>query len=325
MCGPDFIDEKTRQKIAAYSAQFRQVTMSPFGKDDEIGMLNLISPEASRDVLRAADGGSVLDLSVDYFVGMPSWIKAGDPGYQQWMTHTPAGTVIDDMTGAGSEQNNLVSYSGDAISMYTHCGTHLDTLNHFGYNGEIWNGFSAREHISSRHWTKAGAEKIPPIIAKGVLFDVAGLRGEDILPDNHGIGASELRECLKRQNVSFSPGDVALIRTGRMKLWPHHDSYIDNSPGLNREGAEYLAKLGASLIGGDTLALEQMPGTDEENWQVVHTYLLGEAGIPIMEVVDCEELAGNQLYEFAFVAASLKLRGATGAPMRPLAMPLLSR
>lgn len=324
MCGPALISEATRNKIAAYCAEFREVTRSPFGPDDEIGMLNLLTPEASREVLHRADGGSVIDLSVDYFVGMPSWTKAGDPNFQQWMTHTPAGTVLDDITGVGREQNELVSYSGDAISMYTHCGTHIDTLNHFGYNGQIWNGFSAQEHISSRHWTKCGADKIPPIIARGVLFDIAALHDTDVLPDNYGIGADDLREAMQRQHVEFRPGDVALVRTGRMRAWPEIDAYIDNSPGLNLEGARFLARLGASVIGGDTLALEQMPGADEENWQVVHTYLLGEAGVPIMEVVDCEQISAEQLYEFAFVAASMKLRGATGAPMRPLAMPLRS-
>ncbi|WP_328396140.1 cyclase family protein [Nocardia sp. NBC_00416] len=323
MCGPGFVDERARATIAAHAAKFRQVTMSPFGPDDEIGMLNLIDAETSREVLRAADGGRVLDLSVDYFTGMPSWTEAGDPGFQQWMTHTPAGTVLDDITGVGTEQNELVSYSGDAMSMYTHCGTHIDTLNHFGYHGKIFNGFEAAQCISSRHWTKAGADKFPPIIARGVLFDIAALLGVDVVPDNYGIGAQDLAAALQRQRTEFRVGDIALVRTGRMRAWPDVDAYIDNAPGLNRDGAQFLAEAGASVIGGDTLALEQTPAADAENWQVVHTYLLAEAGVPIMEVVDCEELAREQLYEFAFIAASMKIRGATGAPMRPLAMPLL--
>lgn len=322
MCGPEFITEATRQKIAAYAAQFRQVSKSPFGDEDEIGMLNLLSPERSREVMRRADGGAAIDLSVDMFMGMPSWTKAGDAAFQQWMTHTPAGTILDNLTGAGETQNELVSYSGDAVSMYTHTGTHIDTLNHFGYRGEIWNGFSAAQHLSSRHWTKCGADKMPPIIGRGVMFDIAGLYGVDMLPDNYGIGADDLRGALEQQNTTFSPGDIALVRTGRMTQWLHPARYIDNSPGLNLEGATYLAKLGASLIGGDNSALEQMPADDLENWQVVHTYLLGEAGIPIMELVDCEQLAAESLYEFAFIGACLKIRGATGAPMRPLAMPL---
>ncbi|MGI8305991.1 cyclase family protein [Saccharopolyspora hattusasensis] len=285
-------------------------------------MLNLLSPESAREVIRRADGGAAIDLSVDMFVGMPSWVKAGDPAFQQWMTHTPKGTILDDLTGAGDVQNRLVSYSGDAVSMYTHTGTHIDTLNHFGYHGEIWNGFSAAQHLSSRHWTKCGADKIPPLIGRGVLFDVAGLHGLDVLPANYGIGADDLRAALKRQGTTFLPGDIALVRTGRMTQWPDPARYIDNSPGLNLEGARFLARAGAALIGGDNSALEQMPADDPENWQVVHTYLLGEAGVPIMELVDCERLAAESIHEFAFIGAGLKIRGATGAPMRPIAMPL---
>lgn len=322
MCGPQIIDEATRRTIAAHCATFREVTASPFGQDDEIGMLNLISPEASREVMRRADGGAAIDLSVDYFIGMPSWTKAGDPGFQQWMTHTPAGTVMDDMNGQGAAQNALVSYSGDAMSMYTHCGTHLDTLNHFGYRGKIFNGFEASDCISSRHWLRCGADKIPPIIGRGVLFDIAALHGVEVLPDSYGIGAADLDAALHRQGTEFRVGDIALIRTGRMRHWPVVDAYIDDAPGLNRAGAEYLAKAGASVIGADTLQLEQVPGVDADNYHPVHTYLLGEAGVPIMEVVDCESLASEGLHEFAFIGACMKVRGATGAPMRPLAMPL---
>src|SRR5207247_372807 len=105
--------------------------------------------------------------------GMPSWQGAGDPHYQFWMTHTPNGTIVSDPMRAGSEMNGHVSYSGSAISMYTHTGTHIDALNHFGLDGKIWNGFTAKEHLGDRGWTVAGAEKLPPIIARGVLIDMA--------------------------------------------------------------------------------------------------------------------------------------------------------
>lgn len=325
MCQPSIISESDKNKIAAYAAKFREVSTSPFGPNDEIGMLNLIDPQKSKDMLRLADASRAFDLSVDLFIGMPSWVKAGDQPFQHWMTHTPNGTIHDDFPGVGEEQNKLVAYSGDAISMYTHTGTHIDTLNHFGYRGRIWNGFNEVEHLSSRHWVKCGADKLPPIISRAVLFDVAGLHGVDILPDNYGIGAKDLSAALRRQNTEFHPGDIAIIRTGRMQNWPDANAYIDNSPGLNLEGATYLARLGASLIGADNSALEQMPANDPENWQVVHTYLLAEAGIPIMELVDTEAIAAEELYEFAFIGASLKIRGATGAPIRPLALPFSAR
>src|SRR5262245_33706654 len=140
MCGAEPIDEATVAKIAATAATFRQITKSPFGEDDEIGMLNLITPDSVRSIMAEADFGHIVDLSMDYFIGMPTFTAAGQPPYQIWMTNTPGGTTVDNSNGFG-EQNALVSYSGDAISMYTHCGTHIDTLNHFGYRGTLWNGF----------------------------------------------------------------------------------------------------------------------------------------------------------------------------------------
>jgi kynurenine formamidase len=322
MCGPSIVTEEDKDRIAAYTAAYRKVSRSPFGDDDEIGMLNLISPESSREVMRRADAGKVFDLGVDYFLGMPSWTAAGDPPYQIWMSHTPQGTIADDPLKLGREQNELVGYSGDCVQMYTHCGTHFDTLNHFGYRGKIWNEFSEDEHLGSRHWMVAGADKQPPIIARAVLFDIAGLHGVEVLPDSYGIGEDDLRAALSRQDVEFRPGDVAMIRTGRMSVWPDPSGYMQNEPGLNREGAEFLARSGAVLVGGDNIGLEQFPSAEPDNWQVVHTFLLAEAGIPIMEVVDLDALAGERIFEFAFIGACLRLRGATAAPMRPLAMPL---
>jgi kynurenine formamidase len=319
------IDASTKDKIAAFNSSFREVSTSPFGPDDEIGMLNLMNPASCREVVRNADAGKIFDLAVDNFVGMPSWAAAGDPSFQMWMTHTPSGTIRDDVMGVGAEQNELVSYSGDAFSMYTHCGTHIDTLNHFGYHGEIWNHYHAKDHLGSRHWLKNGADKHPPVVARGVLFDIPALLGVDILPASYGITGADLDAALRRQGVQFRPGDVALVRTGQMRHWPDPQSYMADGPGLNLNGAHYLAEAGAIMIGTDTVGFEQTPPADPENWQVVHTYLLAEAGITIMEVVDCEALAAEGVHEFAFIGACIKLRGATGSPIRPLALPFGSR
>jgi kynurenine formamidase len=205
--------------------------------------------------------------------------------------------------------------------MYTHCGTHIDTFNHFGYNGHIFNGFSAAEHLGSRAWTKCGAEKHPPILARGILLDIAAMHGVDTLPPSHPVGRADIEGCLKHQGTTIRPGDVVLIRTGQMKLWPDM-SFVRNTPGLDREGAEFLAKAGAIMIGADNLTLEQTPSAHALNFFPVHTYLLAEAGVPILEMAWLDEIAGEKLHEFVFFGACIKLRGATGAPMRPVAMPL---
>jgi kynurenine formamidase len=322
MCSPIYVNEVEKRRIAAYAAKFRQATASPFGDRDEIGMLNLIDAESRNAILARADATKVFDLAVDYFVGMPSWDRAGDPGYQIWMTHTPRGEEIDDKMGVGPAVNRLVSYSGDAISMYTHCGTHIDTLTHFGYNGEIFNHYKAADHIGSRTWNCCGAEKHPPIIARGVLLDMAAMHGVEQLPEAMAIGPKDIDDCLKHQGTELKVGDVILIRTGRMNAWPDPQRYMHNPPGLNREGASYLCHAGAVMIGSDTHTLEQAPSADPENWLPVHSYMLCEAGVPLIEIVNLEELSAARLYEFAFFGACLKLRGATGSPMRPVAMPL---
>lgn len=321
MCMACYVDEAMKSRIIAYNAEFHKVTKSPYGSDDEIGMLNLIDAESRSAIMSRTDPSKVFDLSVDHFIGMPGWFGAGDQPYQIWMTHTPQGEIVANAMGVTPEANKLVGYSGDAISMYTHCGTHIDTFNHFGYNGEIFNGFTARDHLGSRAWQKCGPEKYPPIFARGILLDVAALHGVDTLPPSHPIGKADIEGCLKKQGLSIRPGDVVLLRTGQMLLWPDK-AFTSNTPGLNREGAEYLAKHGVIMIGADNLTLEQTPSAHPENFFPVHTYLLAEAGVPILEMAQLEELAAEKVYEFAFFGACIKLRGATGTPMRPVAMPL---
>jgi len=308
--------------IAARTARAGSPSSSPFGPDDEIGMLNLITPESRRRVLEAVDPGRVFDLSVDYFVGMPSWTANGDMSFQIWLNHTPAGTLIDDSPGVGRAINERVSYSGDSIAMYTHTGTHVDSLCHWGYGGTIWNGFTEAEHLGSRHWTVAGADKQPPIVARGVLLDVAGLHEVDDLPDSHPIGRADLEAACARQNVEVQAGDVVLVRTGRMNRWPKVSDYLAPAPGLNLEGAAFLAEAGAIVIGADNVALEMIPPETTDHWSPVHTYLLAECGVAILELAWLEELAAANVSEFAFVGACMRIRGATGAPIRPLAMPL---
>jgi len=304
-------------------AQSREVSMSPWGATDEIGRLNLMTPESRAEILARVDGTTAYDLSVEYFVGMPSWQALGDPQYQFWMTHTPNGTVVDDPNGQGREMNERVAYSGSAVSMYTHMGTHIDTLNHFGLNGKIWNGYEAQEHLGDKGWKVTGAEAIPPIIARGVLIDVAATKGVDILSDNYRITRQDLIDALERQDVELEEGDVVLIRTGRMQIYEDAEAYMVNSPGIGLEAARFLVEeKGAMLIGLDNLSFEASPSEFEDNYRPLHTYLLAQQGTPILELVYLEELSNDGVYEFAFIGGSLKFRGSDAAPIRPIAIPL---
>ncbi|MDD2057379.1 cyclase family protein [Pseudomonas sp. GD03860] len=300
-----------------------EVGISPWGEKDEIGRLNLMSPQSQAAILGRVNGAQAYDLAVEYFVGMPSWQAAGDPPYQMWMTHTPHGNVVADPMQVGEPMNQHVSYSGSAVSMYAHMGTHIDALNHFGLDGKIWNGFRADQHLGDRGWNVTGAEKLPPIIARGVMIDVAAAKGLEQLADNYRITRSDLQQALAKQRVTLEKGDVVLIRTGRMRDYEHAQAYMANPPGLSLDAAKFLVEDGgAMVVGADNLSFETFPSEVEGNYLPLHTYLLAMQGAPIIELVNLEGLSRDRVYQFAFVGASLKLRGADAAPMRPIALPI---
>lgn len=300
-----------------------EVGISPWGPEDEIGTLNLITEQSRLEILSRISSGKTYDLSVEYFVGMPSFHALGDPAYQFWMTHTPKGTVIDNPNGLGESMNSKVSYTGDAISMYTHMGTHIDALNHFGLNGKIWNSFSAEEYLGDKGWIKTGAETIPPIIARGILIDILALKQVDHLPENYRINSSDLKQALAKQKIKLQKGDIVLIRTGQARHYEQADRYLDKYPGINLDAVKWLVEdQEIMLLGADNLSFEAFPPEREDNWVPVHTYLLAEKGVMFLEQMNLEDLAKDKIYEFAFIGTSLKLRGASAAPIRPIAIPI---
>lgn len=310
------------QSIQAQDSN-EKVGVSPWGPDDEIGTLNMMHDESKLQVLKRISSGKTYDLSTEYFVGMPSFHSLGDPTYQFWLTHTPHGTVVDNPNGLGEKMNKKVSYTGDAISLYTHMGTHIDALNHFGLNGKIWNGFTPEEYLGDKGWKKTGAETIPPIIARGVLIDVAAAKGVKALRDNYRVNANDLKEALRLEGVTLQKGDVVLIRTGQMQHYDNKDQFLHDYPGISLDAAKWLVEdQQVMLLGADNLSFEAFPPERADNWVPVHTYLLAEKGVMFIEQIFLEELSADKVYEFVFIGGSLKLRGASGAPMRPIALPI---
>jgi kynurenine formamidase len=264
---------------------------SPWGPADEIGTLNMMTDASRFEVLKQVAGGKVYDLGVDLFVGMPNCCGPfGDPTFQIWMTHIPAQDTAKE----------LLSYSGDGISMYTHSGTHLDTLNHFGLHGKIWNQVSAEDALGVRGWTKSGADKYPPIVARGVLIDVAKSRNVAHLPTSYSITVADLQEALKKQGTTLRAGDVVLTRTGLMSLWPDAAKYrLADQAGLSLEAAQWLVEAQkAMMLGADNFGVESFPSKDPENFVPVHSYLFAERGVSILEAMWLEDLAKDQVYEY---------------------------
>ncbi|MGH2991791.1 MAG: cyclase family protein [Solirubrobacterales bacterium] len=297
-----------------------RVSRSPWGPDDEIGRLNWLTPERQADVLARADGSRVFDLACDHFLGMPSWTVAADPRYEIWMTHTPAGTLNDDLTGAGSAAHERYSYAGSAVSMYSHTGTHVCSLQHIGHHGMFWNGWTAEANLGSRSWNVGG--RFPPIVARAVLLDIAALKKVDCLPESYPITPDDIQAACEVQSTHPKHGDVVLLRTGRMSSWPDPARFLSLPPGLGMEAARYLCEdIGAMCLGLD-VGGEALPPEEPDTFLPVHAYLFATAGAPLIENLWLEDLAREQVWDCAFVALPLKLIGSTGAPARPIAMPL---
>jgi kynurenine formamidase len=217
--------------------------------------------------------------------------------------------------------NGCVGYSGDVVLMYTHTGTHIDALNHFGYGDAIYNGFTAADHLGSRHWTKAGVDTMPPILTRAVLLDVAKTLGYAVLPDSYAITVDDCERALARTGVQLQPGDIALIRTGRMSLWPD-PVVMQDTPGLGVEAARWLTAQQIAAVGADNGSIENTPSPDPSNWLPGHCHFLAEAGVPMIELLNLESLSQDDVHESLFIGAPLKIRGATGSPLRPIAMRL---
>jgi kynurenine formamidase len=249
--------------LASPLSRAAEVAKSPHGTNDEIGVLNTLTAAQSVAVLQRIESGKVYDLSVDYFVGMPGLadLGMGDPPYHMWMTHTQSGVKVEGLSPAGSSEE-LTLYD-DAVLMSTHSGTHLDALNHLGYGDKIFNGYEASKHLGNKGWTKAGADKIPPIITRGLLIDVAGEKGVAMLPNAYEITVTDLQQALNKQGVMLQTGDAVLIRTGRMTVWPDPKTFVPNEPGITKQSAAWLIDNGAILLGADNMGVEKFPMAKE--------------------------------------------------------------
>jgi kynurenine formamidase len=274
--------------------------------------------------LRLARTGRSFSLSVPRFTGMP--LFPGHPPFQVSSYRTPRGIrVAGDRPWKGENEAGL-SYMSEVISGTAHSGAHIDALAHMtiGPDATWFGGGQADLHLSDFGPTLGDAAKLPPFVRRGVLLDAAGWRGEQCLPKGHALDASALIAIAAAQDVEVRLGDVVLIRTGYLSHWPDEDMMAAHrTPGPDIDAARWLCQAGVVATGSDTETYEVQPAPDPgspSNPQPVHTHLLIENGIYLFESLYLEELAAASAYEFLFIALPLKIAGATGSMVDPLAI-----
>lgn len=247
------------------------------------------------------------DLSQSYYVGMPHYPTHPPFLYSLTKKH---GDIVN--PGGGSS-------AAEAIALGTHVGTHIDALCHFSCDGRLFGGVELAGRQSFEHGLEDySIDTVQPILRRGILLDIARQASVDVLPVDLSITPEHLEQTAQAQGVTIQPGDVVLLRTGWARYFDDAARYISgvNGPGPELEGARWLSGHGVFAVGSDTVAFEKVPSPA----MAVHVHLLFEKGIHIIEVLDLETLARDRIYQFLFAGAPLKIRGGTGAPIRPFAL-----
>ena len=203
-----------------------------------------------------------------------------------------------------------------------HAGTHIDALAHFSADGLLYGGISAEAAQQGGVMNQLGIDTMAPLVCRGVLLDVAGTLGVDVLPPGHGITIAELEDACEYGSVTPEKNDAVLIRTGWAVHFDDRRAFLggpDGLPGVGHDGAVWLADRGVTLCGSDTHAFEQIP-SPWEGTAPVHVELLVRRGIYIVECLKLEELSKQRVFEFVFFLAPLKIVGGTGSHVRPVAV-----
>jgi len=247
------------------------------------------------------------DLAQPYFVGMP-----------HHPVHPP---FLFSLVKAHGEYlgPNGNSSASDAIALGSHVGTHIDALCHFSCGGKLHGGEEAAGVQSyAGGLRKFSIDTVPPILRRGVLLDIAALRGGDALARDYEITPDDLESAARAQGVEIRSGDVVVLRTGWAAYFRDPAKFIDtvHGPGPAISGAQWLSARGVYAAGSDTVAFEKVPNPN----MPVHVHLLVESGIHIIECLNLDDLAAARAYEFTFVALPLKILGATASPIRPVAL-----
>ncbi|HZE47430.1 MAG TPA: cyclase family protein [Xanthobacteraceae bacterium] len=223
-----------------------------------------------------------------------------------------------------SGPNGRNQQGGNEETVFTELGqmgTQFDGLAHQQLGPYLYNCVETEKVVRRGGFTKLGVEKAGSFFARGVLLDIAALKGVDMLPDDYMITVADIEAAMTRQNVEVRKGDAVLIRTGWGRLWTVDNArFIKGEPGIGLEAAEFLVKRNVMMVGSDNWAVEVRPYPDRGLFLPVHGYLLNVNGIYLIENLDLEALARDKANEFAFIVAPLKLRGGTGSSVAPIAV-----
>ena len=285
---------------------------SRWGADDEIGNANLISAEsvlAASKLIRTGKTyslGIVIDSTTPAFAPRGLMLQVVQPNQQEGRVAFPN-----------------ASYNDDVFQGWFGIGPQIDGLGHLGGPGGMYyNCNDAKEFAFLTGLTKLGIEKIPPIVARGVVLDMAGHFGVPHMESGQFFTVEDVQAVEEKQGTPVQQGDVVLFHTGwtDAKLNAEPDVWVATQPGQSEEVAQYLASKAVVAVGADTWGLDVVPPPDANRPFQGHVILLKENGIYILETMNTGPLVRDGAFEFLFVLGQAKVRGAVQMIINPIAI-----
>jgi len=281
---------------------------SKWGAADERGAANLMTPESVIKATRLIRQGQVYELGKVLESAIPKF------GTRVWSLNTQR-------TAGPGGRNQQIGNEEVVITELGQVGTQFDALPHIGIGEDLYNCNKSAAIATRSGFTKLGVDKVGALMSRGVLLDIAALKGVDILPPGYEITVADLDAAIQKQGTPVGKADIVLVRTG----WGRH--YVNNNqtfnsgqPGIGVPAAEWLAARDIMLVGSDNWGIEVFPNPDKDLRFPVHQIMLTVHGIYQIENLQLEELSRDKAYEFAFVVQPLKIKGGTGSTVAPIAI-----
>ncbi len=270
-------------------------------------------PRARTDLAIGSDPVQMFDLEQPRTAGMPI-MPVHQPGYAYFLHRRHADSYQPATLGPRTSASGLI------ICM-EHSGTHIDALCHQADDLTLFGGIPVAEVEGIGGFTRLAVEEIPPIVAPGVLLDIPRALGVDALAPGYAVTAEDLATCCERQGIAIGSGDVVLVRTGNARHWAEPERYLAG-PGISGRASAWLADRHVLAVGADNMAWDVIGLIDPElGCQLPgHLILLARHGIYIVENLQLEALAAAGVHRFTFICTPLKFVGATGSPVRPIAL-----
>jgi kynurenine formamidase len=318
----DGMDIQVGQK-AIKEASEKLSNWGRWGKDDQIGTLNHVTPKRIANAATLIRRGDVFALGIPLDSNGPQTGLFGgrfNPIHQMLATGTDAI--------AGQQDWNKIRYADDTLSLCVQGATHWDALGHIFYEDKAYNGHDAKL-IDSRGLSVLGIEHSKEkMVGRGVLLDIARFRGVDWLPDGEGISNDELDKCAAAQGVEIRAGDFVILRTGQMERCLSEGEWGGyaggNAPGVKFENCYWCQEKEIAAICSDTWGVEVRPNETDEANQPWHWVVIPAMGLCMGEMFFLKELAEDcardRVYEFFFCGPPLIITGGTGSPINPQAI-----